>query len=91
MPFDLDGAGVGSPGSAPELFSMTFQSIQQVSWRLDQVRQSFPRSVLWPIPCKNLLPVTTTIPLRQRVRATFMRGCDFKNPGCVVRTEDRIT
>jgi hypothetical protein len=37
------------------------------------------------------LSVTTTIPFRQRVRATFMRGCESKNPARSVLTEDKIT
>jgi hypothetical protein len=90
VPFDSDD-GTGSPGSATKLFSTAFQSFQQASWCFDQVWQSCPRSVFFPLPCKKLLSVTTTIPLRQRVRATFMRGCDFKKPGHFVRTEDRIT
>jgi hypothetical protein len=84
------GAGPGSPGSATELLNMTCQSIQ-VMRCCDQAWQSSPRSVLTPAPCRKHLLVTTTIPLRQRVRATFMRGSDFKNPGCCVRTEDKIT
>jgi hypothetical protein len=85
-----DGAGPGSPGSATELFSMARQSIQ-ASRCCDQARQSWPRSVLNPACWRKHLLVTSTIPLRQRVRATFIRGCEFKNPGCCVLTEDKIT
>src|SRR5260221_309371 len=85
----LDG-GAGSPGSMAESFSMAFQSIQ-ASPCCDQVLQSWPRSVLLPALRRKHLLVTTIIPLRQRVRATFIRGREFKNPACCVRTEDKIT
>jgi len=85
----LDG-GAGSPGSLLSLLSMAFQSIQALL-RCDQARESCPRSVLHPARSKNPLCVTTIIPFLQRVRATFIRGNDFKKPGCRVRTEDKIT
>jgi hypothetical protein len=84
------GAGPGSPGSTTELLSMANQSIQVLRC-CDQAQQSCPRSVLIPVRCRNHLLVTTTIPLRQRVRATFMRGSEFKNPALSVLTEDKIT
>src|SRR6266850_3162902 len=87
---ELDSSDVGSPGSATESLSMSFQSIQ-VSRCCVQARQSCPRSVFLPAPCRKHLSVTTTIPFRQRVRATFMRGCEFKNPARSVLTEDKIT
>jgi hypothetical protein len=77
-PYNDTGGGNGShgdsPGSAAELFSIASRSIQQASWCCDQVSQSFPRSMLFPTFSRKHLSVTTTIPLRQRVRATFMRG-----------------
>ena len=88
---ELDSSDVGSsPGSATESLSMSFQSIQ-ASRCCVQARQSCPRSVLLPARCRKHLSVTTTIPFLQRVRATFMRGCEFKNPACAVLTEDKIT
>jgi hypothetical protein len=87
---ELDSSDVGSPGSATESLSMSFQSIQ-ASRCCVQARQSCPRSVFLAAPCRKRLSVTTTIPFRQRVRATFMRGCESKNPARSVLTEDKIT
>jgi hypothetical protein len=86
----LGSSDVGRPGSATESLSIAFQSIQ-TSQCCDQVRQSCPRSVLLPCFCRKPLSVTTIIPLRQRVRATFIRGRELKNPACFVLTEDKIT
>lgn len=81
------------PGSSTDLLSMAFQSIHALRGGgcVVQACSSFPRSVLRPAPRRKHLLVTTTIPFLHRVRPTFMRGCDFRNPALRVRTEDKIT
>jgi hypothetical protein len=78
------------PGRSTSVPSIILQS-NQGSRFSDQKSHSFPRSVDFPDFCRKVLLVTTINPFRQRVKATFIRGSDSKNPAFRVLTEDSIT